>query len=186
MRPKPSDDRSRLVLRIEPRLRKALEESVSSAMRELVEIDDLLQDIFLHMLSRGELLEDEEEEEQLLRVLIYARGVRRNAFRSVFREKRHPRHVERIEDELRLGEILSSEADPFELASRSEMRAIVVEAIVRLPGPEDLIMLLAFAGFETREIAEALEVPMRAVRDKRNQAYERLRLWLKPIWEAGQ
>lgn len=181
-----NEDLSRLILRLEPRLRKLLDESLSSSLGELLDPDDLLEEVYLRVFAEKRLVVFAGSDDEIYHsVAAFLAHVLRNEVRSLFRKKRDPSRTESLESAAFDPKEIPAQGthDPAEILSRSEMRARVIEVVVTLPAPEDDIVRLALCGLSTREIARELALPVERVRRKQSQARARLRTRLRFVWE---
>lgn len=78
------------------------------------------------------------------------------------------------------GRLAAREPDPARIAELNDDRRRILDAVDRLPGTQQRIVLLRFQGWKSPEIAELLRMSPGAVRVAQHRAFRALRETLEP------
>jgi RNA polymerase sigma-70 factor, ECF subfamily len=134
---------------------------------------DLLQDVFIKLAQRPELLRDVREERSFLLRLAHNAAIDLIR-RRCSREQRH---------ETFSAEVLSpfaSTADPDEQAFRTAL----AEALGELPPDQRAVVhLKLWEGLTFEEIADALDIPLNTAASRYRYGLDKLRARLRPLYE---
>jgi RNA polymerase sigma-70 factor (ECF subfamily) len=150
-------------------------------LRDEVEAEDLVQDVFLHLWRRADMFDGE-------------RGYFAGWLVSLARNRaidrlRARRTRERKADEYEVVQAIDTTPrapDPDESAYAGELRGAVVRALGTLPEAQrDALELAYFGGFSHSEIAERLEAPLGTVKARIRQGMLRLRELLGDFVDTG-
>lgn len=157
----------------------SLQQLARALVRDPHAADDLVQDTYLQVLSKGGRLPD------ALRVG-WLRGVLRNKNRE--RRRADARRVRREEHAKEPGHA----PDPIETAAGIEQQRVLVEALARVPEPfRSALWMRYFAGRGPTEIARTLNVPAATVRSRLHRGLAALRIELdrahgdRRTWRLG-
>jgi RNA polymerase sigma-70 factor (ECF subfamily) len=150
-------------------------------LKDPVEAEDLVQDVFLHLWRRADLFDGERG--AFLGWLVSL--TRNRAIDRLRARKTKEKHTDAYEAERR-ADVAPKALDPNETAYAGELRGAVAKALGALPAAQRTALELAyFGGLSHSEISEQLDTPLGTVKARIRQGMLQMRDLLGDFAAAG-
>jgi RNA polymerase sigma factor (sigma-70 family) len=133
-------------------------------------VDDIVHDVFVEVLGQQTERVDEEELSRWLQGRVRGRAWRH--LRDLHSHQRRTAPIAEVGEQL--GLIADPSPDPGELLVQAEQRALVHAALQGLSADDQQVLTLGMQGLTSRQLAEALEVPVQLIHVRVHRARQRL------------